>query len=447
MRLACREEFERLCALFTASSLNAEETARLNDHLTTCSNCREVLGEYRSLVSDFAAQITTASDECALHHEEWKSAEAESQAKNSLLQNLKVAALQAQSGSRTGGVPLKDRAPAAKAQETKKIAPSMRVALKALPIAAVLVVGLALSYEFGVRHGVLHAAEHGSGDAQSVAQPIAPIPDRSAEREALTAQLATTYRMIDQLKDRARTQEKALSETIGVKTSLEQKLHQLSTQNRDQADALDSVSAQRDALQRQLDEANVSLQSVENDLNGVREERQKAQLHMAGLEAKIDQLSTELRDTTAAANRQEEFLSSDRDIRELMGARQLYIADVFDVDQNGHKRKPYGRVFYTKGKSLIFYAFDLDEHPGFRKTKSFQVWGSPSEDQTHAVSLGIFYMDSEANRRWVFKSDDPVVLAQVNSVFVTVEPKGESKSPSSKPILYAYLRTAPTNHP
>jgi len=46
-----------------------------------------------------------------------------------------------------------------------------------------------------------------------------------------------------------------------------------------------------------------------------------------------------------------------------MGARKLYIADVFDVDSGSRTKKPFGRVFYTQGKSLIFYAFDLDRQP------------------------------------------------------------------------------------
>ena len=49
-----------------------------------------------------------------------------------------------------------------------------------------------------------------------------------------------------------------------------------------------------------------------------------------------------------------------------MGARDLYIAEVYDVGGNGATKKPYGRVFYTKGKSLIFYAYDLDQQAGVR---------------------------------------------------------------------------------
>src|SRR5260370_32672913 len=129
-----------------------------------------------------------------------------------------------------------------------------------------------------------------------------------------------------------------------------------------------------------------------------------------------------------------------------MGGRDLYIADVFDVDQNGQTRRPFGRVFYTRNKSLIFYAFDLEKAPSFRNAKAFQAWGAKSSDKGQPVNMGIFYMDNEANRRWVLKFDDPKVLEQIDSVFVTLEPKGGSEKPSGRQLLYAYLRTDP-NHP
>jgi hypothetical protein len=130
-----------------------------------------------------------------------------------------------------------------------------------------------------------------------------------------------------------------------------------------------------------------------------------------------------------------------------MGARQLYIADVFDVQNNGDRSKPFGRVFYTKGKSLIFYAFDLQAQPGYREARAFQAWGKPDSTSGKPISLGVFYMDSEQNRRWVVKSDNAEVLAQINAVFVTVEPHGGSQKPTSKPFLEAYLHSLPPNHP
>jgi len=46
---------------------------------------------------------------------------------------------------------------------------------------------------------------------------------------------------------------------------------------------------------------------------------------------------------------------------------------VYDVERTGETRKPYGPVFYTKGKSLIFYAYDLDQQPGVKNASTFQA--------------------------------------------------------------------------
>jgi len=56
-----------------------------------------------------------------------------------------------------------------------------------------------------------------------------------------------------------------------------------------------------------------------------------------------------------------------------MGARELYVAEVSDVAGNGKTKKPFDACFYTKGKSLIFYAYDLDQQPGLREASTFQA--------------------------------------------------------------------------
>ena len=144
--------------------------------------------------------------------------------------------------------------------------------------------------------------------------------------------------------------------------------------------------------------------------------------------------------------KQQELLDHDRDIRELMGARDLYIAEVHDVGGNGETDKTYGRVFYTKGKSLIFYAYDLDQEAGLKTASTFQAWGRRGIDKQQALSLGVFYEDNASKKRWVLKFDDPKTLANIDAVFVTVEPSGGSHHPSGKQLLFAYLRVTP-NHP
>src|SRR5262249_50665437 len=102
---------------------------------------------------------------------------------------------------------------------------------------------------------------------------------------------------------------------------------------------------------------------------------------------------------------------------------------------------------YTKDKSLIFYAFDLDKQPGLKNASTFQVWGRRGPDRKNALSLGILFQDlSAANKRWIMKTDDPDKLTKIDAVFVTIEPKGGSEQPTGKQLLFAYLHVDP-NHP
>jgi anti-sigma-K factor RskA len=79
----------------------------------------------------------------------------------------------------------------------------------------------------------------------------------------------------------------------------------------------------------------------------------------------------------------------------------------------------------------------------------FQVWGQKDaelSEKARPMYLGILYMDSESNRRWVMRLDDAKQLAEIDAVFVTVEPHGGSPKPTGKPFLYALLRKE-ANHP
>jgi len=120
------------------------------------------------------------------------------------------------------------------------------------------------------------------------------------------------------------------------------------------------------------------------------------------------------------------------------------LTSITDVAGTGTTNKPYGRVFYTKVKSLIFYAYDLDQQKAARSTSTFQAWVRRGSDWQQAIPLGIFYEDNASKRRWVLH--DPNVLAQIDAVFVTIEPNGGSRKPSETPLLFAYLKVE-ANHP
>jgi hypothetical protein len=229
---------------------------------------------------------------------------------------------------------------------------------------------------------------------------------------------------------------------------LQQRANELATSNASSDEQLRSVSQQRDALSGQLLDARHAYDAVQAELVGLRADREKATLQLASLETQVDELAAMNQEQSKLASGGQ-FLSSDRDVRELMGARNLYIADVFDVDSSSRTRKPFGRVFYTRGKSLIFYAFDLDHRPSLKRASAFQAWGqreTPQGETAQPVSLGILYTENETNRRWALRCDDPQQLAEIDAVLVTVEPHGGSDKPTGKPFLHAMLRKK-ANHP
>jgi hypothetical protein len=251
------------------------------------------------------------------------------------------------------------------------------------------------------------------------------------------------------LQEQSSREERELAKLRSALRETEEHSNELLAANTQSGGKLHEISQQRDTLNAQLQDANQAYQNVRTELASLRADRETVLIKTSSLEARIEELTAINRDQERRLQDSEQYLASDRDIRELMGARKLYIADVFDVDSGSRTKKPFGRVFYTQGKSLIFYAFDLDRQRGVVNANTFQVWGQKETAQGELalpLNLGILYMDNETNHRWVMRFDDPKQLAEIDAVFVTVEPRGGSRKPTSKPFLYALLRNE-VNHP
>ncbi len=162
-------------------------------------------------------------------------------------------------------------------------------------------------------------------------------------------------------------------------------------------------------------------------------------------QARITQLTDRLRIASATVDQERQLAAAGKDIRELMAARQLHIVDVRDSDPNGNQSKAFGRVFLAEGQSLTFYAFDLNEDRVASAKRTFQVWAAPETGKDSLRSLGSLRLDAKAQGRWVLKVENPELLKDISSVFVTIEPSAGGKQPSGQKMLYAYLGEA--NHP
>jgi hypothetical protein len=309
-----------------------------------------------------------------------------------------------------------------------------------------LFITLCLSaYWVGVRNGTdvakstpPAAAVQTAATTESAASLEEQLSDTAHEREIARIQIAQRDKALAKLRRRLQQQS---AEIARMKEAQDRVAATLQSDQTDKQNLLE----QRTELGQKLEAAQAESRALGQQVASLNDQSADQRVQAKALGAKVDDLTRLLQDRDASLREQEELLAKDRDIREVMGARHLYMAEVYDTDENGATRKPYGRVFYTREKSLIFYAYDLDQQ-GSNPARTFQAWGRRGPDFKQAVSLGVFYEDNASKKRWVLKSEDPKTLARIDAVFVTVEPHGGSDKPSGKPLLFAYLRVNP-NHP
>ena len=166
---------------------------------------------------------------------------------------------------------------------------------------------------------------------------------------------------------------------------------------------------------------------------------------IAGLELQVRDLNRQLNTQTTSLDRERDLLSHGREIRDVIGARNLHIIDVYDTDTKGATTKPFARAFYTEGKSLVYYAYDLPSHQDGEF--SYVAWGESNGSKATIKKIGILFHDDQAQRRWSLNFADPQVLREIDSVFITLERNDQDlERPKGKRMLTAYLGR-PANHP
>lgn len=430
------EEFLELCAAATAGELNPDEQEKLDAHLAECAECRRAMREYEIASRHGVAQLAS---ELASEKPETDSSWSVEEAEEAFFKRLDKEA-----GRQTAAV---NGISPNRGQRFTYRPSQIRWREVWMPFAAAVLLALALSiaaYRTGIKRGTDVARTLPEPTKESESSLEAQVSDVGHERAQLAAKLAESARVIDDLRGRLAEQAKIVNSLKFTEaTPPPSGTGQQSTQN------ANAAAVSQDG---ELSAAQTKLAELQTTVEAATAQRDGNARQAATLEAKVNELTRLVRERDEALDQRDaevaksqELLEHDRDIRELMGARDLYMADVHDVSGRGTE-KTYGRVFYTKGKRLIFYAFDLDAQPGVQNASSFQAWGRRGPNRQQARSLGIFYEDNESKKRWVLKAEDPKSLDDIDAVFVTVEPNGGSPHPSGKQLLFAYLRVSP-NHP
>jgi hypothetical protein len=444
------QRYFELCALATTGTLTDQEWNELKRHLTDCVRCDKRVQEYREIARTGMATLmpdnNTATDSSFIGQPEMEKSWSSEIAKTELFTRIARdhVAPQHRLGSHA------ESQPGRRTLSTKLWTKLWNREWQLRPQYALLAIVVALIAVSAYRFGTTRARDLANTQSRSsslIASSWRTELDRlKLERAVLAANLQSQtlqlHDVSEELELRAAEVEKWKAVQSKTVEQLQQRTSEIGTLQAHQI----AAEAQRDAIDRKLQESQAALQTIQQKYDTLRDQNAAQLVRTASLETRIDDLSVRLKEADSTVQQHERFLASDRDIRDLMGARELYIADVFDVDQNGKTQKPFGRAFYTRGKSLIFYAFDLDQQPHLRNASTFQAWGRRGLNDKPPLNMGIFYLDNETNKRWVLKFDDPEALAQIDAVFVTIEPRGGSQKPSGKQLLFASLRSVP-NHP
>jgi len=430
------EQYEEICAAASIGQASPEELAQLSDHLPKCGMCRRTYSEFTNMAAEQYAHNLTSSSQVSAE-------EVQHLPDLDMLQRrfLKRAAEKgfisnSRSHSRT---PANSYPILVGFWQQLASNPSLRTLAAVIAIVAFTASGYEVGRKAHLRSPSTTAAQHSVNPSRETAgaiphsNPNATTLESESRVPQLEADLKASELRLHQAEESLKVRSDERQQALDERTQL------LAT--------IDQLQARLHVLDGLVQANGADKSRLEEEATKLKNEVQSAQTTYVADQIKIRELNEQLGQKSAESERNGQLLERDRDIRDLMTARNLHIFDVFDTDAKGKTEPAFGRIFYTEGKSLIFYAYDLNEKKLENANYHYKVWGGQEAQKDKVTNLGVFYSDDRAQRRWVFKCRDPKVLSQIDSVFVTLEREGtDSSHPKGQKLLDAYLGGI-ANHP
>ncbi len=423
------DQFKEMCAAASLGQLPPEQLASLERHMVDCADCRGAYADY--------SHIAGLEYSLREHDTTVNSAEANDYLNSTLLRSRFLARAEDE------GIVFSEQVERPTAESRLLSFPMLRFhrsrTLVAVAAAVVLVASASLiSYRLGGRGVATNAAaertiQYPEATTATIGQSKDQLLRDSLARQA---QLESQVSVLRGQLQRAAEQTAKAEEAVVARTADQRQL----------IVERDSQQQSRQELQQRLDQAEAALNVARQSSAEAQAKVDTSQATFVADQFQIRELSDQLSEKTGELDRERQMLQAGREVRDLMAARNLHIVDVFDTDPKGKTKPTFGRVFFTEGKSLVFYAYDLND-ARIEKGGQYRVWGVKEGQEKQAKSLGIFFSDDKTQRRWVFKYSDPKVLDEIDSVFVTLEQPGDkSLHPKGQKLMDAYLRAQP-NHP
>jgi hypothetical protein len=412
--------FEELCMLASVGQISEPDYQELSDHLRKCSRCCDSYSEFLRLTREelplLAAEDTTTQESAGIFH---RITSKNYKARFAARARERGIEIYPTHSPRTGAWSLSPSL-------------SYKLGSAVVIITLVTIVGL-MSYRW-------KGAESRNA---TLADQVSNLSQQNASLQERVTRLSGGNQSMQS--DLTRTREQGLNEAAQLR-DLEDLVARDNLAIQNLQTQVSSSKTEAAGSEQRLRDAQQSLASVHQEIATLQDSHADDTASLVTQQAQIADLTRQAKESTDLIDKQQKLLAVDEDVRNLMAARNLHITDVFDVDGKGTKKSAFGRVFYTEGKSLIFYAFDLDGPRATDARHSFQAWGQLTESKSSAVNLGIFYVDDPKQKRWILRFDNPDVLDKISAVFVTAEPHGGTARPSGQKLMFAYLGRE-ANHP
>ena len=404
------EHYEELCSLAAIGEISEAELQDLRSHLTECADCRDRLFDFSQLSAQAIPLLGERYAPVAVPA--------------GMMDRFRESA-------RREGVTL--RAPLMKSLNFSRLRiPLLGMASAAALLVAATLLGRHANYREELKRADVPVATMLASPTQNAALTSNAKSGSVAEQSDREHISAVKLADIQQLRDEMATLNRINIDSQAERDRLTAKISALSAE---------LAKAQGDATQQTASIAQMKHQLEQRQLMDA--------AGLATLAENVDKIKglqnqLSLRDAELAQSRS--LLAASNEAKNLIVARNLHIIDVHDNDGSGVHKLPFGRIFYTEGKSLVFYAYDLDKSELRTTNIAFHVWGGKLGDDDSVKSLGIFRNENPNQGRWVLTCDDPHVLAKVDNIFVTAEnSQKKNGAPKGKRILYAFIGGRP-NH-
>src|SRR5262249_22071067 len=344
-RARSHEEFRELCALAPSGNLTEAERNELEAHLATCAACREIAKQYQEVVDQVIPKVAEElGGETPLDPNF-----SEEDASVSFRKRLSEEKERERTipGGESWLSPLVVRRSRNFRRHFNHYHLGVPITVSALLAAALGILAFHTGESVGFDTARLEERKGPAATVSSEASAVhASPPPSDEELAARDAALVELRREIAQKSEELRRLRAEQSEQqAAIEASAEDQKH------------LKQVIAERDRLLFEVSAKEGSRREVEDKLRKLERDQSDFGVHTARLETKSNELSAALAEERRVSAEQQQLLAKDRDIRELVGARDLYITEVHDMVRTGETQKAFGRVFYTRGKSLVFYAY------------------------------------------------------------------------------------------